>query len=193
MSRPFLTGEATPYYLFHPQVAKRVKRSLPEVKLIILLRDPVDRAYSHYNHEVAMGVEKLSFEKALQAESARLDGEHERLLQESHYKSFNHQHFSYLARGLYAEQLTIWREEFSQEQVHVICSEDFFRDAARSMGDVWRFLDLPKHSISDFETHNLGRYLPMKQETRDELNDYFNSHNQKLFNLLGRDYGWGLR
>ncbi|HEV2894458.1 MAG TPA: sulfotransferase, partial [Actinomycetota bacterium] len=76
------TGEASPYYLFHPHVPARVAEHLPQVRLIALLRDPVGRAYSHYQHEVARGFETLSFEEAIEAEPARLAGETQRMLAE---------------------------------------------------------------------------------------------------------------
>src|SRR5439155_3447898 len=77
--RPLITGEGSPYYLFHPLVPERVAALLPEARLIALLRDPVERAYSHYQHFVERGIETLTFEQALEAEPERLKGEVERL------------------------------------------------------------------------------------------------------------------
>ncbi len=101
---------------------------LPRVKLIALLRDPVGRAYSHYQHEVARGFETLSFEEAIEAEPARLAGETERMLAEPLYNSFAHQHHSYLARGRYHEQLERWRARFDDRQLLVLSSERFFAE-----------------------------------------------------------------
>jgi hypothetical protein len=130
------SGEASPYYLFHPHVPGRVAEHLPGVKLIALLRDPVQRAYSHYQHEVAGGFETLSFEEAIEAEPARLAGETERLLAEPLYNSFAHQHHSYVARGHYAEQLDRWRPLFGDGQLLMLSSERFFADPGRTFGRV---------------------------------------------------------
>ncbi len=89
-----VTGEASPYYVFHPHVPERVRRHLPDVKLITLLRNPVDRAYSHYQHEVRLEREPLSFEEATEREGERLDGELDRMLEDESYYSLRHQHYS---------------------------------------------------------------------------------------------------
>jgi hypothetical protein len=104
----FMTGEATPYYLFHPLVPERFVELLPKCKPIVLLRNPVDRAYSHYNMEVRKEREPLSFEKALASEEKRLEGETEALLSGKALTSYNHRRFTYRARGLYYDQLERW-------------------------------------------------------------------------------------
>src|SRR5581483_11863989 len=75
LRKRFITCEATPNYIFHPQAARRVARLLPHAKFILVLRDPVDRAYSHYNHEIRKGTEMLSFEEAIAKEKERLQPE----------------------------------------------------------------------------------------------------------------------
>ena len=70
-----ICGDDSPYYIFHPLVPARVREDVPGAKLIALLRNPVDRAYSHYHHELRRGREDLSFEKALDREEERLEGE----------------------------------------------------------------------------------------------------------------------
>ena len=98
-AKRYLTGEATPYYLFHPHAAGRLAELIPHAKLIVLLRDPVTRALSHYQHNLAMRCESLSFEEAIQAEPERLAGELEKMMNDPAYYSYNHQQYSYLARG----------------------------------------------------------------------------------------------
>src|SRR5438874_1739426 len=112
-----ITGEASPYYLFHPQAARRVAKTLPKARLIVLLRNPIDRAYSQYQHQTRQrGVEPLTFEEALECEEKRLAGEEEKLLKDDKYCSFNHRHYSYLARSKYIEQLPTWMSIFPKEQ-----------------------------------------------------------------------------
>ena len=110
-----IAGEASPYYLFHPLVPARVARDLPEARLIVLLRNPIERAYSHHNHERALGFEKLGFVEAIECEPERLRGEEERLAGERGYRSFAHQHHGYLARGRYADQLERWLAHVERE------------------------------------------------------------------------------
>ena len=77
---PVVTGEASPYYLFHPQCASRIADIIPEARIVMLLRDPVARAYSHYLHEERRGFEDLPLEEALAAEPSRLAGDEAKLL-----------------------------------------------------------------------------------------------------------------
>jgi Sulfotransferase domain len=184
------TGEASPYYLFHPHVPGRVAEHLPRVKLIALLRDPVQRAYSHYQHEVARGFETLSFEQAVEAEPARLAGETERMAAEPLYNSFAHQHHSYLARGRYHEQLAAWRARFADEQLLVLSSERFFREPEATFRRVLDFLGLPAFTPDAFERHNAHDYRQMGAEVRERLVEHFREPNRRLYESLGEDLGW---
>jgi hypothetical protein len=100
-----LTGEATPSYAYYPHALRRIAETVPEAKLILLLRDPVERAFSHYKHAKRLGKEELSFEEAISAEGERLRGEEEKLLEDDTYNSFPYMYQSYLRRGHYAEQV----------------------------------------------------------------------------------------
>jgi Sulfotransferase domain len=188
--RDLVTGEASPYYVFHPAVAERVKKALPDVKLILMLRDPVKRAYSHYQHEVALGEERLSFEEALDAERGRLSGERERLLEDPSYRSFNYQHHSYVARGAYVEQLRTWLRLFATEQLLVLTSEAFYKRSDGEFKRVLEFLGLPPFDLPAYEPRNTYEYDPMTVETRERLAEVFRTSNQELYELLGTDLGW---
>jgi hypothetical protein len=184
------TGEASPYYVFHPQVPYRVARHLPDVKLILLLRDPVVRAYSQYQHEVSRGFETLGFEEAIRAEPERLAGEHERLLAEPFYNSFHHQHHSYLARGRYDEQLATWRSLFPDEQLLVLTSERFFAEPHRTFQRVLDFLELPPFTPAAYEVHNAHDYRQMGEAMRSLLLEHYRDPNRRLYETLGEDLGW---
>lgn len=185
-----LAGEATPYYLFHPRAPELIAATLPEVKLIVMLRDPVKRAYSHYQHEVALGFERLPFEEALEREDDRLAGEAERMLEDPTYNSFNHQHYSYLARGRYAEQLEVWYSLFPRERILVLRSEDFFADPDACFRRVLRFLGLPEISLPSYDAVGRREYPRMDDGVRRWLVEYFRDPNQRLTSLLGADFGW---
>jgi len=186
-----LTGEATPYYLFHPHAPKRVLATVPQAKFILLLRNPVDRAYSHYQHEVRKGSETLSFAEAIREEPKRLEGEQEKMLADPHYYSFNHQHYSYLSRGIYVDQLQAWLELFPKEQLLVLVSEDLYAKPSAVIQEVCEFLQLPSWTPQEFAAiHNRGDYAPIDGPMRQYLLDYFAPHNRRLSECLGRKFAW---
>ena len=138
--RPAIVGEASPYYLFHPLAAERLARDFPDIRIIVNLRDPVERAYSHYKEQRFHGRETLSFEAALDAEDERLRGEAERIAAEPGYCSTAHEHHSYLAQSRYADMLPRWFSLFPRDQFHITASEDFYADPDRHVNEIWRFL-----------------------------------------------------
>jgi len=187
---PVMTGEASPYYLFHPHAPRRIKALAPWTKLIVLLRNPIDRAYSHYYHEVCRGREKLSFDEAIEQEPCRLEQEWPRVLADETYYSFAHQHYSYLARGLYVDQLQRFEMFFPKHQILVLESEAFYAQPAVIVQRVTRFLGLPDWDLTEARKYNAGEYQKMEQVTRQRLIDYFKPHNERLYQHLGVGFGW---
>ncbi|UCC92585.1 MAG: sulfotransferase domain-containing protein [Thermoplasmata archaeon] len=186
-----IAGDDSPYYLFHPLVPERVARDLPEAKLIVLLRNPVDRAFSHYNHELKRGRETLSFPEALEREDERLEGEVDRMEADGEYNSHNHQRFSYTARGRYAEQLERWFSVIPRERFLIMQSEEMFRDPASALAITLDFLDLPPLESPSFPVHNPGGYSSsIDPGTRSRLEEHFRPLNQELYRLLGRSFDW---
>ncbi len=188
--RGLVTGEGSPYYLFHPRAPARAHEVMPQAKLIVLLRNPVERAYSHYQHQVRLGLEPLAFEDALAHEATRLTGEFEKLVADGEYYSFNYQNYSYLARGMYADQLSRWFRFFARAQFLILPSEPFYEHPAGTWERILAFLDLPAWEPPSFRVENQGNYEPMAAETRAWLADFFAPHNQRLYELLNVDYGW---
>jgi len=191
----FITGEASPYYLFHPHAPKRIAKTLPQVKLIVLLRNPVTRAYSHYYHEVAGGHEKIAtFEEAIACEEERIAKEAELLDKNEQYISYNHRHFSYLARGIYVDQLKVWMNLFPKEQFLILKSEDFYADPAAGLKQVLDFVNVPDLSLKaqkeEYEQLNTTTPPRMNPATRKRLSEYFEPHNSRLYKYLGVDFGW---
>ena len=137
-----MTFEASGYYMYHPFAMERLARDLPRVKLVVMLRDPVERAFSAYKHEYARGYEWESFEKALELEDERLIGETDRMRADPAYESFTHRHHSYTRRGHYADQLERIFGLFPREQVHVMDSEAFFARPAQEYEELTGFLGL---------------------------------------------------
>jgi hypothetical protein len=187
---PPITGEATPYYLFHPLVPLRVAASLPDVRIVVLLRDPVSRAHSHYRHSVAWGFEHLSFEDALDAEPRRLAGEEDRIRHEPSYRSFAHQHQSYVARGDYLPQLRRWQGVVPPERMLILFSEELFAEPEANWVRLTSFLGLPEEPLAGFERANAGSGPPMSPETNARLWEHFAPLNAALAENLGRTPPW---
>lgn len=191
LNRKKITGEATPYYIFHPRVPERVQKDLFKAKLIILLRDPVYRAYSHYQMTREEGLEPLeSFEEAIKEEENRLAGENRKLMSFSSYNSYNHLNFSYLSRGNYFDQIQNWLEYFPKEQLLFIKSECFYSNPKAELLKIYRFLGVKDIFPADISQKNAGSYTPLKEETLKSLKTYYSAKNKKLITLLGKEFTW---
>jgi hypothetical protein len=184
------TLDATPSYLFHPLVPGWLHQALPHAKLIVMLRNPVDRAYSHYQMSVRHGFEKHSFEDALRLEEERMAGALPELSEAPRYDSRVARKQSYKARGRYAEQLERWLQHFPREQLRIYTNRELAAETARVHGEIFSFLGLPPWEVPPLEDRNVGRYDPMPPHVREQLAAYFAPHNQRLYQLLGRDLGW---
>jgi len=185
-----VTFDASGYYMFHPLAAQRMAVDLPHVKIITMLRDPIERAHSAHKHELARGYESEPFERAIALEDERLDGEVERICAEPGYYSFSHRHHAYLRRGQYAEQLLRLRELFPVDQLLVVESESFFADPETEYTRVLRFLDLPTVMPKRFDRYNGRPRAPMEHSTRALLQSHFKSHDAALAELLGQEPAW---
>ena len=132
-------GEITPFYLFHPDVPKRIHSLLPRVKLLVLLRDPVERALSQVFHARKRGFEPLMPAEAIAAEPERLAG--------GDPESF--QKHSYLARSNYLEQMDRYESLFPPMQLLVMQSEAFFNDPEPTWHQLQTFLGLEQIPIPE--------------------------------------------
>ncbi|MEG4146070.1 ATP-binding cassette domain-containing protein [Microcoleus sp. Pol12B5] len=185
-----LLWEMTPYYIYHPLVAERVYKCFPDVKLIVMLRNPVKRAWLHYHLEVAIGCEKLDFEKAIASEPDRLKGEIEKIKTDQSYYSFNHQHYSYLSRGIYVEQIRNWLDYFPREQLLILKSEDFEANTDKVFSEVLDFLDISAIASKQYEINAIEEYSKIPAAIEQQLTDYFKPYNQELSDLLKQDFTW---
>ncbi|MEO8475976.1 MAG: sulfotransferase domain-containing protein [Actinomycetota bacterium] len=187
------TGEASPYYLYHPRAPYRLADMLPDAKLVVMLRDPVSRLISHFHHEVSLGHEDQSLERAIELEPERLAGEGDRMLREPTYHSYAHQHHSYFARGVYAEQLERWFAVFPREHVLIVESRRFFKEPSGELDRVLGFLGLPPQGRTTFEAHNARDYVPVSNGLKASLYERYAPHNERLCSLLGEDLDWGMK
>ena len=196
-----LTFEATPAYLLHPLAAERAAALVPRARIIAMLRDPVDRAFSQYRHNRRLGNETLSFEDALAAEPERLRGEYERIERDPYYPAIPLRRHGYVERGLYAEQLERWLPRFSD--VLVVRSEDFMADPRPVFRSVLEFLQLPEWEPEAFVNYSYRDTDPARpggaparsagdppDDARSELEIAFEVPNARLRELLDRDFAW---
>jgi hypothetical protein len=187
---PGLNFESSPYYLYHPLAPERASRMVPQARLIVLVRDPVRRAYSHYWHERDKGRETLSFEDAVAAEPDRIGIDAERLARGEIEVSAAHQHCSYLARGRYAEQIGRWLQFYPREQLLCLRFEDLAADPLAVLNQSLAYLGLPAMASARLEARNTRKYPPIAPATAERLRQYFEPHNRALEALLGRPLGW---
>jgi hypothetical protein len=189
--RPFVTGEASPSYLSHYWAPRRLARLLPQARLIVMLRNPVDRAYSQFQMSRREGEEEsASFADAVELEDRRLDPERERARRSPHYNSWPIGCWSYLMRSRYAEQLEQWFALLPREQFHVLTLEEMQADPHQALERVHHFLGLPSHRYEDLPALHTAAYDPIPAETRAMLTAYFRPHNERLYELLDVDFGW---
>jgi hypothetical protein len=189
-SRRGITGEASPYYIFHPLAHRRAADLVPGARILAFLRHPIDRAYSHYWHSVQLGEEPFSFEEALRQETARLSGEERRLLADLEYVSRPHLRWSYLSRSIYADQLERWLTAFPRRQLLVLEHRAFFEDLEARSRQLFDFLGLDSQPVHLPKKLNRTAYPPMTPETRMRLLEFFAPHNARLFGLLGETFDW---
>jgi hypothetical protein len=187
---PVIAGEASSYCLHHPLAPERAASLIPGAILIVLLRNPVDRAYSHYRARVRAGAEELSFDEALDREPSRLAGEEERLLTDPGYRSEAHEHRSYASQGIYLVGLERWMARYPREQLLVLRSEDLYQDPATVYAEVLRYLGLPRWIPPSFPTLNAGGGELLDPAIRERLTAYFAPHNERLAAFLGVDLCW---
>jgi hypothetical protein len=155
--RPVRTFEATPDYLLDPRAAQRAAERLPSARIIALLRNPVDRAFSHYLHSRRLGFEPLDFAQAIAEEPKRLAGEYERLLEDPTYQARSLRRYSYVERGRYAEQLVRWLDAFPREAILVMRFEDLVERPGSVLTQIESFLAIDPWQPRSFTNHSYGR------------------------------------
>ncbi len=182
------TFEASPLYLFNPLVPERIHDLVPTVKLIALLRNPTERAISHYFHERRAGHETLPVMEALLAEEQRLAP----VMASGDYQSDTFMNFSYKQRGLYKEQLERFAAYFPWSQILVLSSEEFFREPGQTLRRVFEFVGIDaEFRVGDLKPRNVGRdKAKVGPEVYSYLDDYFAPHNQALYRLIGQGFDW---
>ena len=186
--KKFLTYDVTPQLIRRPWTARRISSYFPNAKLIVVLRNPVDKTYSHYYLSTMESNEKRSFEEIITKEIEEF--------QKTKYEDKDDFYFStvveesYLARSFYQEQLEIWFKLFPKKQILIIKSEDLSNKTSKVLQDIFNFLMLPEYEIQDISKHRVSSYSQMNSNVRKTLLEFFRPYNKQLYEFLGRDFGW---
>ena len=179
-----ITGEDTPFYFWKKEAAKRIYDMNQNSKILSIFRNPVDRAYSNYNISVIAKTENLTFEDAI-------DEEIDFLSKHSFRESVDRRR-SYLAKGIYEEQIKIWMEIFSKKQIHLLSTEDMSNNPQNTLQDIFKFLDIPQYEIKKPQKQKANTYEKMKSQTRDRLLEFYKEHNEKFFKIIEKKFEWDL-
>ena len=184
----FATGEDTPFYFWNEDVINRILKLIPNVRLIAILRNPVDRTYSNYHLARRQKDEESSFEDVIKKEKAFIEKE----LKIGENISFEKEVdiWPFMSRSIYVEQLKKWYKKFPSEQIHIISTEDFLKEPDATLKNIFEFLNVPNKEISNLEKKKVAKYDKMKDETRKDLLDFFKPYNEQLFDLIGKRFQW---
>jgi hypothetical protein len=187
-----ITGEASPFYLLCPPIPERINALIPDVRLIALLRNPVDRAISHYFHSTRSGKETLPIMKALEAEEARTQDAWNRALQGDCAYDPHLTWFSYQQRGLYLEQLQRYWKVFNRENIYIESTDNLLNKPEATLADIFSFLGvMPGFRVPNTRKRNVGTNKSrVPADVYDYLNRYYRQPNEQLFTAIDRDFGW---
>tara|TARA_B100001971_G_scaffold205775_1_gene223680 strand:+ start:493 stop:1362 length:870 start_codon:yes stop_codon:yes gene_type:complete len=183
----FMTYDVTPSYVRRPWIARRIKKQFPDSKLIIVLRNPVDRTYSHYYLSTTSG-ETRTFEEVIEEDMNDIVTWNDDSKDDNYFATKVEN--SKLARGFYAEQLPVWFELFSKNQILIISSEDLASNTKNIMNDIFQFLNLPKYEILNTKKVNVSKYSKMNSNTRKKLVTFFKPYNEQLYEFLNSKFDW---
>jgi hypothetical protein len=187
-----VSGEATPWYLFAPGAAERAAAVAPDAKLIAILRDPVDRAHSHFLEQRRRGHEPLDdFAAALDAEEERCVSGVTDARGTVRSAAFAHEHLTYTLQGEYDDGLEPWLERWPRDRVLVLRSEDFFTDAPAVLAAATEFLGLPAHPFAS-EQRNASSGARPDDAARSRLAVHYAPRVERLEAMLGRSMGWSV-
>ena len=183
-----ITGEDTPFYFWNPVAAKRIQKLLPNIKLITILRNPIDRAYSEYQDQASNESDFPSFETVIENEM-NMKRNDTSLITEENFEIFNQKN-SNLLKGIYVDQLKIWTRLFPKGQIFTLTTEDLNSDSIGTLELVFQYLNLPKYKIKNPQYKKQKKYVSMNTQTRKLLIQFFKPHNEELFKFIGKKFDW---
>lgn len=184
IQKKVLTGEATPMYSFDKNAPLRIHNLNPSMKIITIFRNPIDRAYSHYNMQVDNGYENRTFEEVINEEINHIQNKIETK------KEISIKLHDYVAIGLYAEQIKNWQKYFPYKQILIIDNYELLTKPQETFNKFFKFLGIPAFEIKSTITRKKGNYKPMRNETRKILSEFYKSKNEEFFKLINKNFRW---
>jgi hypothetical protein len=176
--KPYIAIESTPYYLFHPVAAQRMNLVTPNVKIIILLRNPIDRFISHYMHNKRAGREPLTMEQAINTYPDKIDLISKKITYIRNYANVEHGFRSYVERGFYAEQIKRYLNLFPKNNIRFYCSEEMFKNPNKVLSDIFQFIEVDDIAVDAKEIYNQGNKA--KENFRDIRNKLRPIYDKKI-------------
>ena len=177
-----ITGEDTPFYFWKKEAVDRIYQNIPKVKIISIFRNPVDRAYSNYNLGVKLNTEKLTFEEAIDKELEYME--------KNGFRKTVDQRRSYLSKGMYENQIKLWFNVFSKEQIHILSTEQMNKNPQKELQKIFSFLEIDDYMIKNPQKQKSAEYSKMRPDTRDRLLDFYKSHNEEFFGIIKQRFDW---
>jgi len=184
------TFESSGYYAVHPLSAGRIARDLPDAKVVLMVRNPVNRAYSAHRHESSRGFEDVGFEQALELEPTRIAGEVERMVADPGYESYEHRHHAYLTRSRYADQVQRYVDALGPDRVRVVDADRFFADPQSELDPLFAWLGLRPWRVGHVDAWNARPGSPLASKLEQRLLDHFAEPDRRLAELTGRTPSW---
>jgi len=190
-----LTFEATPDYLVDPRAPARCHSLLPDARIVVMLREPGERALSQFHHNVRLGFEMETFGRAIELEESRVSDDLAEMVKDPSTSATAFRRFTYLTRGDYAEQLQRWFDLYSRDRFLIVESEEFFSDPDRVLGRVLDFVGARRWSPPEFRNYSyLDRgvvgHEEVPPELRGKLDERFSQSNKTLREMIDADLEW---
>jgi len=188
----FLVLDSDPICSYHPYSPQRIHDNLPKTKLIFILRNPIDRAWSDYNQDLNRGwIPKISFEEKMKEDDTNFINminsyKSEKLLGDDLYDLPR----PYLSIGKYVVHIKKWLDYFPNEQILFLTTDEIKSDLNTSLKKIFKFLDIPEKNISNTKKHNVRKYPKMNSDTRVKLIEYYKPYNSELEKLLNTNFDW---
>ena len=177
-----ITGEDTPFYFWKKEAAERILKDIPNSKIIIIFRNPVDRAYSNYQLGIRKKTETLSFEDAIDEEM--------NFLEKHSFRESVDRRRSYLSKGFYENQIKIWFNVFHREKIHILSTEDMQKNPEKTLLKIFQFLVIPNYTLKNPQKQKSSEYKKMDEKTRKILLDFYKPHNEKFFQIIQERFDW---
>ena len=177
-----ITGEDTPFYFWKKEAIERISEIIPNIKLISIFRNPIDRAFSNYNLGIRLKTEELSFEESIEEELE--------YMKRNGFRNTLDRKRSYISKGLYEEQIKLWFNIFPKEQIHILSTEDMHKDPEKELQRIFKFLEISEYQIKNPQKQKSAKYEKMNDRTRERLLEYYKPFNEKFFKIINKRFDW---